>query len=593
MKKLFTIVLILAMISALTVAFASCTPEEEKPSAGFELTKDVLSSYSVIVPEGCSDAIQVQANSLCNELKLVTGVTPDMKDDFVNDTIKEDEYEILIGKVNRKEAKELFKDVKLYDTGYALVGKKIIIVGYTDQSIKNSIYKFKNEVLSSSENVILRESDDKIARGSYDFDTLLLNGTNINEYKIVYPRKSNADENTYASVLKDWITEKTGYVIDVVVDNKSEKSEFEINLGSTNRVTDDMLAEKNNVGGDETYSVYGKDGLVWLSGKTASIMRCAVAEFCDLLTSDGKIDISSIKADTPTELNLSILSYNVYFDLKDNDRDPQGVLTSIAERMPDVFGTVETTDNWFKLFDEKFGGSYTVVKGNKFENTSDGLYNAIFFKKDMFTLIESGTRWFSDTPTKRSKLENSPHYKGMTYAILKDKSTGVEFVYVSAHTSAGETRSEEKYNGPNGDGSNARKCREQQIEILKELLEKFSLYPIIIGGDFNAKPDSKAISLLTAGTRYVDATLVADEVTYTLPDNATHPTLCRVKKLGEDGNTTPPYTELNPSANQIDYFFVTKESITVQKFEEWDKKVNGKYPSDHIPVCAEITIFGN
>ncbi|MBO4212752.1 MAG: endonuclease/exonuclease/phosphatase family protein, partial [Clostridia bacterium] len=186
----------------------------------------------------------------------------------------------------------------------------------------------------------------------------------------------------------------------------------------------------------------------------------------------------------------------------------------------------------------------------------------------------------SDTPTKMSKFEISPHYKGFSYAVLKDKATGAEFVYVAVHTSAGETRSEAIYK------DNANLCREKQITVLKEQLETFAMYPIILGGDFNAKPTSKSLSILTSGTRYADATLIADEVTYTLPDNATHPTLCR-----DTGDN--PYTELNENAQQIDYFFVTKDSITVQKFEEWDNPVNGKYPSDHIPVCAEITIFTN
>ena len=591
MKKLFPIILILAIIFVSLVTFASCT--QETP-AGFELTKDLLASYSVVIPEDCGEEIQTQANQLCSDIKAAIGKAPTLKSDLVIEGLAESyesEYEILFGKVDRKEVKSFYKDVKTSDHGYALVGKKIIIAGYDYKMLKSSIYDFRKEVLNSTESVLLRDGDNKIVKGVYDFDTIMLNGTSINKYTIVYPSRSTAEENSFATRLRDWISEKTGYLLDVSVDKNIEKTDFEIEIGNTNRITDAMIAEKNSVGGDDTYSLYGKDNLVWLSGKTTTILRCAISDFCGRLTSDGVIDISNIEAEKPTELSISVLSYNIYYNLSDKDRDPQGVLTSIAERMPDVFGTVETTDNWFKLFDEKFGDSYTVVKGKKFENVSDGLYNAIFFKKGMFTLIESGTRWFSDTPNKVSKLDNSPHYKGITYAVLKDKATGVEFVYVSAHTSAGETRSEEKYNGPNGDGSNARKCREQQIEILKELLEKFSLYPIIIGGDFNAKPDSKAIGLLTSGTRYVNTTSIADEVIYTEP--ASHPTLCRVKKIGEDGNTIPPYTEINPNANQIDYFFVTKDSITVQKFEEWDNKVNGKYPSDHIPVCAEITIFGN
>ena len=594
MKKLFPIVLILAMISALTIAFASCTPEEEKPSSGFELTKDVLSSYTVIIPDGCSDTVQQLASSFCDDLQAATGVEPDFRDDTViegNDYFKEAEYEILIGRVKRSEAEEFYKTVRYKDLGYALVGKKVLIVGFNDKSIKNALTRFTNDVVKSTETVLLRSNEKSILEGSYDFDELLLNGVEINKYKIVYPRKSVINEKNYANSLRDWIADKSGYIIDVGADNSSA-SEYEIHIGNTERVSSDLVAEKNSAG-DGTYGVYGKNKFVWLSGTSDKVLRCAVAEFCSLLTVSGRtatLNIESLKTAKPDELSLSVLSYNIYYDLNETARNSDDVLESIASRDPDVFNTVETTDDWFKLFDKKFSGTYTCVKGKKLSSESDGLYNAIFFKTDKFTLLSWGTKWMSDTPDKMSKFDISPHNKGFTYAVLKEKATGAEFVYVAVHTSAGETKTvspdREKYNGKDGDGSIARKCREQQIEVLKELLDPFSLYPIIIGGDFNAKPTSNAISVLTSGTRYVDATLVADTTIYTLPDNATHPTLCRT-------SGTDPYTVLNDSANQIDYLFVTKDSITVQKFEEWDNKINGKYPSDHIPVCAEITIYSN
>lgn len=583
MKKIISILLALLMLGSAVFVFASCDPDEPTIEK-FELTKEKLSSYSVIMPEIASKDLQLTVNNFLNDIKAVTGKTPEMNDDFLADGSTAGEYEILVGKVNRAETPAFYKNIKVSDHGYALVGKKILILGYTDKMIASSISDFKKDVLTNAgDGVLLRDGDNKIVSPAtpYDFDTIMLNGVSINEYKIVYPSKSTAEENLYASRLNNWITEKTGYVLDVVVDTKSERSDYEINLGTTNRVED-----KNTAIDAGIYSLSADAGLIWLYGKTTTLMRCAVSELCNSLTASGTIDVST-QTKMPTKLSLSVMSYNIYFDLEDADRDPQGVLTSIEERMPDVFDTLEANEGWFKLFNEKFGDLYTVVKGKKFENVSDGLYNAIFFKKGMFTVIESGTRWFSDTPTKVSKFDISPHYKGMTYAVLKEKSTGATFVYVAVHTSAGETRSEAKY------VENANLCREKQIEVLKEQLERFSLYPIIIGGDFNAKPTSKSISLLTTKTRYADATKVAEEVIYTLPDNETHPTLCRVKKLGVDDNTVPPYTELNPSAQQIDYFFVTKDSITVQKFEEWDNKVNGKYPSDHIPVWAELTIFAN
>ena len=41
----------------------------------------------------------------------------------------------------------------------------------------------------------------------------------------------------------------------------------------------------------------------------------------------------------------------------------------------------------------------------------------------------------------------------------------------------------------------------------------------------------------------------------------------------------------------LDYFFVTKDTVTVNKYEAVDNKINGEYPSDHIPVRIDAVIY--
>ena len=39
-----------------------------------------------------------------------------------------------------------------------------------------------------------------------------------------------------------------------------------------------------------------------------------------------------------------------------------------------------------------------------------------------------------------------------------------------------------------------------------------------------------------------------------------------------------------------DIVFVSENSISVQKYEIWDNKMGGTYPSDHLPVWVELTV---
>ena len=48
----------------------------------------------------------------------------------------------------------------------------------------------------------------------------------------------------------------------------------------------------------------------------------------------------------------------------------------------------------------------------------------------------------------------------------------------------------------------------------------------------------------------------------------------------------------NRGESIIDLLFVSDSNITVEKYEIWDNKTSKGYPSDHLPVWAEITVYG-
>ena len=98
--------------------------------------------------------------------------------------------------------------------------------------------------------------------------------------------------------------------------------------------------------------------------------------------------------------------------------------------------------------------------------------------------------------------------------------------------------------------------------------------PVIIAGDFNAIPNSEPIKLLTA----------EGDLRYAL-------SLARNKiECGGTMMENAGYTTL--SSRVYDYIFVDHTRITVEEYRMIDNKgEDGRYPSDHLPVSATVTVY--
>ncbi|MDO5516412.1 MAG: endonuclease/exonuclease/phosphatase family protein [Clostridium sp.] len=109
------------------------------------------------------------------------------------------------------------------------------------------------------------------------------------------------------------------------------------------------------------------------------------------------------------------------------------------------------------------------------------------------------------------------------------------------------------------------------IEVIKCEQKKEEL-PVIIMGDFNATPNSRLIKNFKAGL-YTDKRMIAvqdiDESIY---------------KQGTRGNFKGKNNGLH-----IDYIFVSEE-FEIIKTEIVRYNENGRYPSDHYPIFAEINL---
>jgi endonuclease/exonuclease/phosphatase family metal-dependent hydrolase len=109
------------------------------------------------------------------------------------------------------------------------------------------------------------------------------------------------------------------------------------------------------------------------------------------------------------------------------------------------------------------------------------------------------------------------------------------------------------------------------MEVI-EKEEKEEKLPMILMGDFNAVPDSKLIMDFEQGKFSNKKLTAVQEINKELYKQATRDNFKRTD-----------------NGVHIDYIFISKE-IEVINAEIINYNIDGKYPSDHYPVIAEVKI---
>ncbi|MBR7099167.1 MAG: endonuclease/exonuclease/phosphatase family protein, partial [Clostridia bacterium] len=533
------------------------------------LTREQFASYTIVVPYNADSALSGAANSLQKLIENAIGVKLEIKKEPPTAaTSIETDYEIILGEIDRDEVRSFYTTLKKEDAGYALVGKKLLILGYSGNDVSRSVIQFRVNVLDkiNSLDVLMKAGDSNVVAGKYAYQTLLVNGVDIANYKIVYPQLGNKGESEIASYLQNHIAEQTGYVI-ACVDDSAESSAYEIQVGDTARVTDAMRSQRTSdgFGNGKTYvGIYDKT--VWLSGEDRSGIYLSYTKLLSLISTEGDrmaLELTQSVCTRITSVDLSVMNYNVYYDLNDKKRNPDDVIVSIGQKSPDVFGLNEAGADWLRKMDAAFENVYGAAKGKPVDDASDASYNPIYYKKDKFDLVESGTKWLSDTPDRQSKYPDAKHYKTLTYAILKDRATGASFMYINVH-----------FDGSNDSAAHSalKEVRKKQVAVLLDFTAGYTNLPIVVGGDFNEGTSSAVVTSMSSGDRFRYAASIAEQ-----------------KTIVNSTNVNSEFDALQASV--LDYVFVTSDSVSVKRYEQCDNKINGKYPSDHLPVYAEVNVY--
>ncbi|MGE5411338.1 MAG: endonuclease/exonuclease/phosphatase family protein [Clostridiales bacterium] len=193
------------------------------------------------------------------------------------------------------------------------------------------------------------------------------------------------------------------------------------------------------------------------------------------------------------------------------------------------------------------------------DGKESGEYSAIFYRKNRLSVLKSATFWLSETPGKVSKGWDAACNRVVTWAKFKDKMTGKVFFHFNTHF--------------DHIGEAAR--NNSAFLLLNKVKEIAGNFPVIVTGDFNFTADSKYYKILTESKANPELEVLKDAQNISLyPHYGGH------VSFNDFGRNTDPN-------NKIDYIFV-KNQVKVINHGIIGEKLNGRYPSDHMPVVADI-----
>lgn len=513
-----------------------------------------LGSYMVVRPDVASDEIVDAAVTLRSELAKLA---PDIgiKTDFYKAGIQLfeiGEYEILVGAVNRPESKEFRETLRRDDYGYRIVGSKLVICGGDDEATLAAIRRFTREVIRSitEESEIFYSSEmDSLSLGKYSINTLLLGTVPANEFRIVYPKRGSKAEADIAGLISGRIYEATGYLLETVDDSVPRDGfPHEILIGETDR---DPGSSAGTESGKAAVRFDGTD--IKICGADSQGIGVAARKLTDPL------DIvmqDTYTLEIPSEMifeydtsGQTAMSFNVLVSNATAERKER-VIKIVRNYMPDTVGFQEVSPDWMTTLTKGLGDIYGYV-GQGRDGGSKGEHNPIFYKKEVFNLIDSGTKWLSDTPSAVSKYSESSLNRIWTYALLERKSDGTRIMVVNTH-----------FDHKSSD------ARVKQSLVLASFLKDYLTYPMIVTGDFNAKSGTTEYSnIIKAGLK--DSSYVA-------------PASERVAT----------FTNYGSSNSIIDFIFINPKTVEAKSYRVCNEMINNNFPSDHHPVYVEYSIFG-
>lgn len=253
---------------------------------------------------------------------------------------------------------------------------------------------------------------------------------------------------------------------------------------------------------------------------------------------------------------FTVATYNLRYDAAGDtgnlwqDRHPHLVQLIKFHRF-DIFGTQEGLKHQLEDVKRNLPGFEYIGVGRD-DGKEGGEHSAIFYNIDKFEVVKQGDFWLSEDTETPNKGWDAALPRICTWGLFKDKHTGFQFFLFNAHF--------------DHVGVTARK--ESAKLIIQKAHELGSGTPMIITGDFNVDQQNESYHVLNNSGEVTDA--------------------YELSPLKYAPNGTFTGFDINRvTESRIDHIFVSKP-FTVARYGILTDSYQGKLPSDHYPVLAEL-----
>ncbi len=230
------------------------------------------------------------------------------------------------------------------------------------------------------------------------------------------------------------------------------------------------------------------------------------------------------------------------------------VVETIRQYSPDIICSQEALDFQIDYITNSLSDYRWLGIGRN--RDGGGEHMAVFYKKDNLLPLESGNFWLSETP----ELPGSKSWG----SLWPRMATWVRFYHIQSRRSF--------YVFNTHFPALSKRAQQKSAQLMIRQISQLPPHPVIITGDFNSQAEKSVLWKLFSDTGFSDTRLAAKK---TIGPETTY------------GHFEPPGKDRK---NRIDWILF-RGTIRCEMFETVLHNKNGRYPSDHYPVVAQLTLL--
>lgn len=258
---------------------------------------------------------------------------------------------------------------------------------------------------------------------------------------------------------------------------------------------------------------------------------------------------------------LRAMTYNVRYDNPEDGEHRwanrrEAVTSTIRFHAPDIVGLQEPLDHQLADVADRLP-DFEWLGCGRIDGESEGEHTPIGYRTDRIECADSDTFWLSETPDEPGTVGwDARHPRIVTWARLRDRRTDASLLFANTHFS---------HDGPRARRKSAHLLLDRLTDLREDEL-------VILTGDFNCVAGEEPYEILTDDDHTLDLAGERDR-----SSESAH---------GPPTSVTD-FENLVPN-RKIDHVFTTPDVTVGHHGVCSDIYDDGRFPSDHLPVLAEL-----